>query len=173
MKKTETKINRLETELQSLVAQQKHLVAEHRWIDTEKQFFGARGTDYDFSGRDLKQTMTQLKKLRDQSLNMEKSINRKVMGMIQKAETEYQGLMKKRKMLENDRLKIEEVIVKLDDQKKEALQKTWAKVTVDFGSIFSTYSWRSQPTAPEGVSDLCPNRNGPPPPPSSGPGGGG
>jgi structural maintenance of chromosome 2 len=138
MKKTETKINRLETELQSLVAQQKHLVAEHRWIDTEKQFFGARGTDYDFSGRDLKQTMTQLKKLRDQSLNMEKSINRKVMGMIQKAETEYQGLMKKRKMLENDRLKIEEVIVKLDDQKKEALQKTWAKVTVDFGSIFST-----------------------------------
>merc|ERR1711871_1241828 len=41
-------------------------------------------------------------------------------------------------MLENDRRKIEDVIKKLDDQKKEALEKTWAKVTKDFGSIFST-----------------------------------
>jgi structural maintenance of chromosome 2 len=138
MKKTEAKITRLESELQSLTSQQTFLMEENPWIETEKQFFGARGTDYDFSGRDLKQTMNQLKKLRDQSAEMEKNINRKVMGMIQKAETEYQGLMKKRKMLENDRLKIEEVIVKLDDQKKEALQKTWSKVTVDFGSIFST-----------------------------------
>ena len=59
------------------------------------------------------------------------------MGMIQKAETEYQGLMKKRKMLEYDRMKIEEVIVKLDDQKEEALQKTHSKVTVDFGAVKS------------------------------------
>jgi structural maintenance of chromosome 2 len=138
IKKSETKINRLEGEHKAWSYQQSALVVEHPWIDTEKQFFGARGTDYDFSGRDLKQTIAQLKKLRDQSADMEKSINRKVMGMIQKAETEYQGLMKKRKMLENDRMKIEEVIVKLDDQKKEALQKTHSKVTVDFGSIFST-----------------------------------
>merc|ERR1711871_1780279 len=41
-------------------------------------------------------------------------------------------------MLENDRQKIEDVIKKLDDQKKEALEKTWFKVTKDFGSIFST-----------------------------------
>ena len=138
LKKTETKIARVEGDLQSWTGQQSQLIMEHPWIETEKQFFGARGTDYDFSGRDLKQTVAQLKKLRDQSAEMEKNINRKVMGMIQKAETEYQSLMKKRKMLENDRTKIEEVIGKLDNQKKEALEKTWEKVTVDFGSIFST-----------------------------------
>ncbi|KMU83928.1 structural maintenance of chromosomes protein 2-1 [Coccidioides immitis H538.4] len=36
-----------------------------------------------------------------------------------------------------DKRKIEETIVTLDEYKKEALQKTWAKVNADFGQIFA------------------------------------
>ncbi len=138
IRKTEAKIARHDTELTSLRMELVGLVERNPWIESEKQFFGTRGTDYDFSGRDLGQARAQLAKLQERAAEMEKTINRKVMGMIQKAETEYQGLKRKQKMLENDRQKIEDVITKLDDQKKEALEKTWAKVTKDLGSIFST-----------------------------------
>ena len=37
-----------------------------------------------------------------------------------------------------DKAKIEAVIAELGEKKIEALQKTWAKVNTDFGSIFST-----------------------------------
>lgn len=138
MKKYDAKISKHDDELAALNEELSRLVASNPWIESEKQFFGARGTDYDFSGRDLASARSQLAKLQEQATEMEKTINRKVMGMIQKAETEYQGLKRKQKMLENDRQKIEDVIKKLDDQKREALEKTWSKVTKDFGSIFST-----------------------------------
>lgn len=67
-----------------------------------------------------------------------KKINKKVMGMIEKAEGEYTELLRKRKVVENDKKKIETVIENLDAKKKVELQRTWRKVNKDFGSIFST-----------------------------------
>jgi structural maintenance of chromosome 2 len=60
------------------------------------------------------------------------------MGMIEKAEGEYTELLRKRKVVENDKKKIESVIEELDVKKKSELQRTWRKVNKDFGSIFST-----------------------------------
>lgn len=58
--------------------------------------------------------------------------------MIEKAEGEYLELLRKRKVIENDKKKIQGVIEELDVKKKSELQRTWIKVTRDFGSIFST-----------------------------------
>jgi structural maintenance of chromosome 2 len=60
------------------------------------------------------------------------------MGMIEKAEGEYTELLRKRKVIENDKKKIQAVIKELDVKKKSELQRTWKKVNRDFGSIFST-----------------------------------
>jgi len=60
------------------------------------------------------------------------------MGMIEKAEGEYTELLRKRKVVENDKKKIEQVIENLDVKKKVELERTWKKVNKDFGSIFST-----------------------------------
>jgi structural maintenance of chromosome 2 len=60
------------------------------------------------------------------------------MGMIEKAEGEYTELLRKRKVIENDKKKIQAVIEELDVKKKSELQRTWKKVNRDFGSIFST-----------------------------------
>lgn len=60
------------------------------------------------------------------------------MGMIEKAESEYTELLRKRKVVENDKKKIQKVIEELDVKKKSELQRTWVKVNNDFGSIFST-----------------------------------
>lgn len=60
------------------------------------------------------------------------------MGMIEKAEGEYTELLRKRKVVENDKKKIQAVIEELDIKKKCELERTWVKVNRDFGSIFST-----------------------------------
>lgn len=58
--------------------------------------------------------------------------------MIEKAESEYTELLRKRKVVENDKTKIQKVIEELDVKKKSELERTWVKVNRDFGSIFST-----------------------------------
>ena len=58
--------------------------------------------------------------------------------MFDKAESEFKALQEKRRIVLNDRAKIEAVIYELDEKKKEALKVTWTKVNADFGSIFST-----------------------------------
>lgn len=58
--------------------------------------------------------------------------------MIEKAEGEYTELLRKRKVVENDKKKIETVIENLDVKKKVELERTWKKVNKNFGSIFST-----------------------------------
>lgn len=58
--------------------------------------------------------------------------------MIEKAEGEYTELLRKRKVVENDKKKIQAVIEELDVKKKSELERTWVKVNRDFGSIFST-----------------------------------
>jgi structural maintenance of chromosome 2 len=60
------------------------------------------------------------------------------MGMIEKAEGEYTELLRKRKVVENDKKKIQNVIKELDVKKKSELELTWKKVNRDFGSVFST-----------------------------------
>lgn len=58
--------------------------------------------------------------------------------MFDKVEQEYQQLAEKKRIVQNDRDKIERVIAELDEKKREALDATWRKVDKDFGSIFST-----------------------------------
>jgi len=65
-------------------------------------------------------------------------VNKKVVGLFEKAEEEHADLLKKRDIILNDKNKINEVIEDLDEKKKAALTKTWEKVSKDFGSIFGT-----------------------------------
>ncbi|CAM9869354.1 unnamed protein product, partial [Heterosigma akashiwo] len=115
-----------------------YLEREHPWIAQERQFFGRPSTDYDFAARDPRDAARRVKELKADQDGLAKKINKKVMGMIEKAETEYRELMHKREVIENDKRKIESVIADLDVKKNQALQTTWVKVNRDFGSIFGT-----------------------------------
>ncbi|GMH75781.1 hypothetical protein TrRE_jg2314 [Triparma retinervis] len=115
-----------------------NIIKKHSWIESEKEHFGVAGSDYDFDAVDPDKKSEQLKKLRTEQASLSKKINKKVMGMIEKAEGEYTELLRKRKVIENDKKKIESVILELDEKKKTELTRTWKKVNADFGSIFST-----------------------------------
>lgn len=114
-----------------------NLVKQHPWIEREKAFFGQSGTDYDFTNTDTASAYRRLKELKAEQDKLSKKINKKVMGMIENAEAEYEDLNRKRQVILNDKAKIESVIEELDVKKAQALKKTWQQVNRDFGSIFS------------------------------------
>ncbi|PFX31137.1 Structural maintenance of chromosomes protein 2 [Stylophora pistillata] len=69
---------------------------------------------------------------------------------------EYNDLMKKKRIVLNDKDKIALVIKELDEKKNEALRNAWKKVNMDFGSIFSTLlpGTTAKLAPPEGHTEL-------------------
>lgn len=137
-KKMSIKIQKFHTEKGKAEKYLKSMVNKHAWIETEKDAFGVVGGDYDFEETDPEKMSNHLKELQSEQASLAKKINKKVMGMIEKAEGEYTELLRKRKVVENDKKKIQTVIENLDVKKKFELERTWKKVNKDFGSIFST-----------------------------------
>ena len=113
------------------------LEKEHDWIFDNKTQFGRPGTAYDFQGKNLTESRASLKNVTERFQGMKKKINPKVMPMIDSVEKKEASLKNMMKTVIRDKKKIEETIEMLDEYKKEALLKTWRKVTEDFGNIFS------------------------------------
>jgi structural maintenance of chromosome 2 len=111
---------------------------EHPWIEKEKNFFGKKGTDFDFEANSYPENKKRLDELEKQQNKLGKNINKKAMAMFEKAEQEYKDLLQKRDIILNDKCKIEQVIRDLDDKKAETLRRTWVKVNKDFDAIFAT-----------------------------------
>ncbi|XP_010318163.2 structural maintenance of chromosomes protein 2-1 [Solanum lycopersicum] len=137
-KKMENEVKRMEMEQKDCSLKVEKLIEKHSWIASEKQLFGRSGTDYDFGSRDPRDARENFEKLQADQSGLEKRVNKKVMSMFEKAEDEYNDLMSKKNIIENDKSKIKKVIEELDEKKKETLKVTWEKVNRDFGSIFST-----------------------------------
>ncbi|KAK2975820.1 hypothetical protein RJ640_022837, partial [Escallonia rubra] len=137
-KKMENEVKRMEMEQKDSSLKVDKLIEKHAWITSEKQLFGRSGTDYDFASRDPRKAREEYDKLQAEQSGLEKRVNKKVMAMFEKAEDEYNDLMSKKNIIENDKSKIKMVIEELDEKKKETLKVTWVKVNSDFGSIFST-----------------------------------
>ncbi|GAB2265441.1 Structural maintenance of chromosomes protein 2-2 [Dionaea muscipula] len=155
-KKLENEVKRLEMEQKDCSLKVDKLIEKHAWIASERQLFGRSGSDYDFTSRDPIKSREDLEKLQAEQSSLEKRVNKKVMTMFEKAEEEYNDLISKKNIIENDKAKIKKVIEELDEKKKETLKVAWVKVTNDFGSIFSTLlpgtSAKLEP--PEGCSFL-------------------
>ncbi|PKA61743.1 Structural maintenance of chromosomes protein 2-1 [Apostasia shenzhenica] len=137
-KRLENEIKRVEMEQKDCSLRVDKLLEKHGWIAAEKQLFGKTGTGYDFSSCDPSKIKEQLEKLQSEQSSLEKRVNKKVMAMFEKAEDEYNSLISKKNIIENDKAKIKKVIEELDQKKRETLNVTWVKVNKDFGSIFST-----------------------------------
>ncbi|KAL4574897.1 hypothetical protein LXL04_021737 [Taraxacum kok-saghyz] len=137
-KKLENEVKRMEMEQKDCSLKVDKLIEKNSWINSEKQLFGKTGSDYDFTSRDPHKARQQFESLQAEQSGLEKRVNKKVMAMFEKAEDEYNDLISKKNIIENDKSKIKLVIEELDEKKKETLKVTWLKVNTDFGSIFST-----------------------------------
>ncbi|KAL8539576.1 hypothetical protein ACS0TY_001256 [Phlomoides rotata] len=155
-KRMENEVKRMEMDQKDCSLKVDKLIEKHAWITSEKQLFGRAGSDYDFEACDTVKAREDFEKLQAQQSGLEKRVNKKVMAMFEKAEDEYNDLISKKNIIENDKSKIKMVIEELDEKKKETLKVTWARVNTDFGSIFSTLlpGTMAKLEPPEGCSFL-------------------
>lgn len=157
-KKAAHAAQRLRAEAAGAARRVESLTEKHAWIPHEKGFFGHAGGDYDFAAREggAARARADLDKLEKTQDKIARKINKRVMGMIEKSERDYNDLTRKKATVARDRSKIEAVISELDVKKQETLEATWQKVNKDFGSIFSSLLPGAQAklTPPEGAKSV-------------------
>ncbi|KAJ8103060.1 RecF/RecN/SMC [Lipomyces tetrasporus] len=138
---TSQKINH---ELEKMKSDRRHaherlseLLSQYSWVEEEKESFGRPGSPYDYSGYNVQECKATMKQLSDRFNEMKKTVNGKVMNMIDNVEKKEVALRTMLKTVAKDKRKIEDTIQSLDKYKKEALINTWQKVNGDFGQIFA------------------------------------
>ncbi len=114
------------------------LRTENQFIEEEEQRFGTEGSEYDFAKIDIKKLSDQSGKLQKEIERLKKMIKIHVDEVGDDIEKQYEKLVDKRKIVTQDRKRLQKTITELDTKKKEALAEVWKKVNIDFGSIFST-----------------------------------
>lgn len=135
----ENETERLRKDHKAAVDAVQKLEKQYTWIADEKGTFGKEGSPYFFSS-DKKSSMNDVKRkcrqLEEEQASMRKKVNPRVMNMIEGVEKRERELMTMYRQVLKDKSKIEETVAKLDEYKREALQKTWEVVDVEFGKIF-------------------------------------
>uniref|UniRef100_A0A8C0UXQ4 Structural maintenance of chromosomes protein n=1 Tax=Cyanistes caeruleus TaxID=156563 RepID=A0A8C0UXQ4_CYACU len=131
-------ITKCQQEAADAAAKVVKMLKEYKWIASEKTLFGQPNTAYDFKSSNPKEASQKLQKLQEHKEKLGRNVNTRAMNMLSDAEERYNDLMKKKRIVENDKIKILAVIEELDRKKKQVLDIAWKKVNEDFGSIFST-----------------------------------
>ncbi|NWV85854.1 SMC2 protein, partial [Dasyornis broadbenti] len=138
IKELEHSITKCQQEAADASAKVAKMLKEYKWIASEKSLFGQPNTAYDFKNNSPKEANQKLQILQEHKEKLGRNVNTRAMNMLSDTEERYNDLMKKKRIVENDKIKILAVIEELDQKKKEALDIAWKKVNEDFGSIFST-----------------------------------
>ncbi|KAM4753352.1 structural maintenance of chromosomes protein 2 [Cyanocitta cristata] len=138
VKELEHSITKCQQDAADAAAKVAKMLKEYQWIASDKALFGQPNTRYDFKSSNPKEASQKLQKLQEHKERLERNVNTRAMNMLSDVEERYNDLMKKKRIVENDKTKILAVIEELDQKKKAALDIAWKKVNEDFGSIFST-----------------------------------
>eukprot|EP01063_Lacrimia_lanifica_P006962 TRINITY_DN14410_c0_g2_i1.p1 TRINITY_DN14410_c0_g2~~TRINITY_DN14410_c0_g2_i1.p1 ORF type:complete len:535 (+),score=297.61 TRINITY_DN14410_c0_g2_i1:32-1636(+) len=99
---------------------------------------GKKGNDLDWRSINHVKEFARLESLKAQHAKRSKNVNHKVVAMYESVEAQYKDVLAKRDEVERDKAHVMNTIEELNVQKKKTVSETFAKVTVDFSSIFSS-----------------------------------
>ncbi|XP_066589198.1 structural maintenance of chromosomes protein 2 [Prorops nasuta] len=133
------------------------LMSKYDWIEQDEMYFGKEGGMYDFEANKPDEMAHKIRQLESFREKLSRNINARAMSLLDKEEERYNEMLKRKKIVENDKKKIIVTIQHLDEKKKEALLKAWEQVNKDFGSIFSSLlpgaNAKLQPPENQSVTD--------------------
>lgn len=138
IKELDHSISKHKREADDAAAKVSKMLSDYDWINAEKHLFGQPNSAYDFKTNNPKEAGQRLQKLQEVKEKLGRNVNLRAMNVLTEAEERYNDLMKKKRIVENDKSKILATIEDLDQKKNQALNIAWQKVNKDFGSIFST-----------------------------------
>ena len=138
LKALEEKIKKYEQEINESESYIKKLKKENEWIESEMNFFGMKGTDYDFSKLNIKEEYKKLVKLQEDNAVLKRKVNMKVESMADQYDKEYTNLIKKKEIIIKDKVNIQKAIEELDKKRKEALEKVFSLTSDSLNKIYKT-----------------------------------
>lgn len=110
------------------------LEKEHDWLKDKGLLSGVLQQNGHVN---VEQLRGHVENLQQQFNDMRRKVNPNILSMIESVEKKETSLKAMIETIEKDKIKIQETIYKLNEYKKDTLIKTWKKVTVDFGNVFS------------------------------------
>lgn len=137
IKKKEAELTKIRNDDKDVYARISALEAEHKWIETDRDYFGAKNTKYDYSKENPEESGEKLRNATEKCNKLKKRINEKAMMLLEREEEELKSVCDRKGIVENDRKKIKGILKGLDAEKMELLRKAWQEVDKNFGSIFS------------------------------------
>lgn len=138
IKKKENEIGKVRNDSKDSFKKIESLEEKYPWIKEDREFFGMKNTRYDYTKEDPIEAGQKLNAMREQKDKMERNINQKAMMLLDREEEQYQETMRRKKIVEQDKEKIKNIICKMDEKKREKVEKAWKVVDENFSSIFST-----------------------------------
>jgi structural maintenance of chromosome 2 len=138
LKILEDKIRKYDQDISDSETYIKKLQKENEWIESEMNFFGMKGTDYDFSKLNIKEEYKKLEKLKEDNSILKRKVNMKVESMADQYDKEYSNLIKKKDIIFKDKLNIQRAIEDLDKKRKEALEKVFSLASESLNKIYKT-----------------------------------
>lgn len=137
IKKKESELSKIKNDNKEGYDRISALEAQFNWIETDKDYFGAKNTKYDYSKENPEESGEKLRSATEQYNKMKKRINEKAMMLLEREEEELKSVCDRKGIVENDRKKIKGILKDLDAEKMELLRKAWFEVDKNFASIFS------------------------------------
>uniref|UniRef100_A0A1A9ZV46 SMC hinge domain-containing protein n=1 Tax=Glossina pallidipes TaxID=7398 RepID=A0A1A9ZV46_GLOPL len=138
IKKKENEVNKVRSESKDSFKKIENLESKYPWINEDKEFFGMKNTRYDYSKENPVEAGQKLSSMGEQKEKMERNINLRAMVLLEREEENYQETIRRKKIVEQDKEKIKNIICKMDIKKREKVEKAWMIVDENFSSIFST-----------------------------------
>ena len=138
IKKKENEVIKVKSDSKDSFKKMAHLEQKYNWISEDREFFGIKNTRYDYTKEDPIVAGQKLTKMRDQKDKMERNINMRAMMLLDREEEQYNEAIRRKKIVEQDKEKIKNIICKMDEKKREKVDKAWQVVDENFSSIFST-----------------------------------
>jgi structural maintenance of chromosome 2 len=114
------------------------LEKENSFIISERNFFGMKDTDYDFSKINAKNEYKRYQTLKEENEILKRKVNMKAETMSEQYEKQYTDLIKKREIINKDKINIQKAIDELDQKRKIALEEIFEQVNTNLNSIYST-----------------------------------
>lgn len=111
-----------------------NLFEENDWLQDQGL---VNGIILQNKGINLEEYRQSAMQLQETFQTLKRKVNLNIISMIENVEKKESSLKSMIKTIEKDKMKIKETVQKLNEYKKDTLIKTWEKVSIDFGDIFS------------------------------------
>lgn len=128
----ENKLKQIERDSEKAHLQAEIIQKKNPWV-TEQDF-----SIYDFTHFNFDQEEKNYQQIKEDIERQSKKINKKVISTLEDQELRYSELSDKKGIVIDDKARLEDLIVELDDRKQKCINETWVKVDQNLADIFST-----------------------------------